>query len=198
MLNIILFGSPGSGKGTQAMNIIYWYRLKHLSTGDILRAEISDGTASGLEAKYYIDNGEMVPDNLVIDMVRERIHCNLSEGFIFDGFPRNISQAQVLDEILKENNSSVSLLIELDVEHTELVRRLINRGKTSGRSDDINLHIIEKRIKIYHEETKPVIDYYKAQDKFLSINGMGRIDAVFSRICKAIAEKTGNLRPFIN
>jgi len=193
MLNIILFGSPGSGKGTQSGNIINKYKLCHLATGDILRSEIADSTKLGLAAKNYIDNGELVPDNLVINIIRERInHCTKCKGFIFDGFPRTILQAEALDNILKENQSSISLMLELNVDHKELVKRIINRGITEGRSDDTNLQIIEKRMKIYHQETKPLIDYYHAQGKFHSIRGMGEMDDIFKQICHVISIKAGS------
>jgi adenylate kinase len=187
MLNIILFGSPGSGKGTQSKNIINKYRLTHLSTGDILRAEITRGTPLGLAAQSFIDQGELVPDEVVIGMIREiLLQCNRCTGFIFDGFPRTIFQAESLDAILKEKDAAITMLFELQVDNKELMKRLINRGKIGHRTDDSDVEIIKKRIRFYHEYTKSVIEYYRAQDKFQPLNGMGSIDDVFSQICNVV------------
>ncbi|MCX6256476.1 MAG: adenylate kinase [Bacteroidia bacterium] len=187
MLNIILFGSPGSGKGTQSMNIIYKFGLTHLSTGDILRAEIAEGTPLGLAAKVFIDQGELVPDEIMIGMIRDILNgCKYCKGFIFDGFPRTVPQAINLDSLLKERNSSISALFELQVNEEELEKRLVNRGLTSQRSDDINIEIIRKRIRLYHDYTRAVINYYQSQGKFYALNGSEKIERVFEDICQVI------------
>ena len=187
MLNLVLFGPPGAGKGTQSEKLIEKYELVHFSTGDILRGELKAQTELGMEAKKYMDKGELVPDSVVIGMIEKKIDENLSaKGFIFDGFPRTTAQAQALDTLLSKRNISISAMLALEVEHDELVKRLLNRGKDSGRADDQDLSIIENRIKVYNSETSPVIDYYDKQDKFKSIAGMGTIDDIFERLCNTI------------
>ncbi len=189
MLNIALFGPPGAGKGTQSEKIIIKYQLVHLSTGDILRAEIANQTKLGMEAKQFMDKGALVPDSVVIGMIANKLDANKSaKGFIFDGFPRTTAQAEALDKMLDERKLSISGMLALEVEHQELVNRLLNRGKTSGRSDDQNPEIIENRIKEYNAKTLPVIKYYDAQGKFKGIQGMGSIDEIFERISKAISD----------
>ncbi len=187
MLNIVLFGPPGAGKGTQAEKIIEKYQLNHLSTGDLLRSEIAQKTKLGLEAKSYMDKGELVPNEVVIGMIESKLNRNKEgNGFIFDGFPRTTAQAKALDQLLENNNTSINVMISLEVEHDELVKRLLNRAKDSGREDDKDEMIIENRINVYNSETKPVIDYYDQQGKYSPVNGMGDIDEIFSSICEVI------------
>ena len=187
MLNIVLFGPPGAGKGTQAEKIIEKYKLVHLSTGDILRGELAAQTPLGKEAKKYMDKGELVPDSVVIGMIESKLDQNAdAKGFIFDGFPRTTAQAEALDKVLEKKGTPISIMLSLEVEKDELVRRLLGRGQVSGRADDQDESIIENRIKVYNSETAPVIDFYKKQDKHRSIAGMGSIDEIFDRLCKAI------------
>jgi len=189
MLNIVLFGPPGAGKGTQSEKLIEKFNLKHLSTGDILRTAIQNQTILGLEAKKFIDRGELVPDETVIGLIERELdeHRNL-KGYIFDGFPRTTLQAQKLDEMLQRKSLSITLMMALEVDHQELIKRLLNRGLQSARTDDRNVDVIENRIKVYNEYTMVVADYYKAQNKFKSIIGMGTIDEIFDRLCIAINE----------
>ena len=187
MLNLVLFGPPGAGKGTQSEKIIEKYKLVHLSTGDILRAELKAQTDLGQEAKKFMDKGELVPDSVVIGMIESKVDKNLdAKGFIFDGFPRTTAQAKALDELLTRKNLSITVMLSLEVEHDELVKRLLGRGKDSGRADDQDVNIIENRISVYNKETTPVIDYYAAQGKHKGIEGMGSIDDIFGRLCAAI------------
>ena len=187
MLNIVLFGPPGCGKGTQSEKLIAKYQLVHLSTGDILRAEIANNTKLGLEAKAFMDKGQLVTDQVVIGMIASKIDNNKSaKGFIFDGFPRTTAQAEALDVMLAERKIPVKCMLSLEVEKEELVKRLLNRGLTSGRADDQNPEIIENRIKEYNAKTAPVIQFYEKQGKFRPIKGMGSIDEIFDRLCKAI------------
>jgi len=187
MLNVILFGPPGAGKGTQSQNIIKKYELVHFSTGDILRAEIAAETDLGVIAKLYMDKGELVPDEVAIGMIKAKILANRnSKGFIFDGFPRTVTQANELDEILELEKMPVSVMIALDVEHNELVKRLNGRAFEGDRVDDKDIKIIENRLEIYRKTTYPVIDFYQAQGKFKLINGIGTMDTIFSRICAEI------------
>ncbi|HOT15540.1 MAG TPA: adenylate kinase [Bacteroidales bacterium] len=187
MLNIVLFGPPGCGKGTQSEKLIEKYQLVHLSTGDILRAEIANNTKLGIEAKAFMDKGQLVPDQVVIGMIASKIDNNKNaKGFIFDGFPRTTAQAEALDVMLAERNIPVKCMLSLEVDKEELVKRLLNRGLTSGRADDQNPEIIENRIKEYNAKTAPVIQFYEKQGKFRPIKGMGSIDEIFERLCKAI------------
>lgn len=188
MLNIVLFGPPGAGKGTQSQHIIEKYNLMHLSTGDILRNAIERQTPRGIEAKKYMDRGELVPDELVIGIIGRRLdeYRDKTNGFVFDGFPRTTIQAEELDCMLKEKGVSITLMLGLEVDYDELVARLENRGKFSGRPDDQNIDIIKNRISIYNETTSPVMEYYKAQKKYFGINGMGSIEDIFERICSTI------------
>jgi adenylate kinase len=184
MLNLVLFGPPGAGKGTQSQKLIEKYNLVHLSTGDILRAEITNGTELGLEAKKLMDQGVLVPDEVVIGMISNKLDANKdANGFIFDGFPRTVAQAEALDKLLETKSTSISVMVALDVDDQELEKRLLNRGKDSGRPDDANPEIIRKRIEEYNSKTAPVANYYKSQAKFTGINGIGTIDEIFSAIC---------------
>lgn len=187
MINLILFGPPGSGKGTQASKLVETYELLHISTGDLFRYEMSNNTPLGLEAKSYINKGELVPDSVTIGMLRNKVAANPNvRGFIFDGYPRNILQSQALDEILAERHAEVSQLIMLEVPDDEIVERLLNRGKTSGRADDSNEDIIRNRIQVYKNETTPVFDYYAERGKSIKINGVGSIEDIFDRLCDKI------------
>jgi adenylate kinase len=187
MLNLVLFGPPGAGKGTQSEKLISKYQLVHLSTGDILRNEISNGTALGLEAKKLMDQGILVPDEVVIGMISNKLDANKdANGFIFDGFPRTVAQAEALDSLLESKSSSITKMVALEVEHDELKKRLLLRGKDSGRPDDANPEIIEKRIQEYLTKTAPVAEYYKAQSKFEAINGIGSIEEIFDSICNTL------------
>ncbi|MCG8698657.1 MAG: adenylate kinase [Bacteroidales bacterium] len=187
MLNIVLFGPPGAGKGTQAERLLEKYGLVHLSTGDILRAEIKAESKLGNEAKSYMDKGNLVPDNVIVDMMESTIASHEgAKGFIFDGFPRTVSQAGALDKMLENRDTPISIMLALEVERKELINRLLLRGKDSGRADDQNEAIIKNRIKVYNTATAPVIDYYSRQNKYEAINGMGSIDEIFDRLCEAI------------
>jgi adenylate kinase len=187
MLNLVLFGPPGSGKGTQSAKLIEKYKLVHLSTGDILRGELAAQTPLGLEAKKKMDKGELVPDEVVIGMISNKLDANTSaKGFIFDGFPRTTAQAAALDALLTKKGTAITVMLSLEVEKQELVNRLLNRGKDSGRADDQNIDVIENRIAVYNKETSIVTDYYKKQNKFQSIPGMGSIDDIFGRLSVAI------------
>jgi adenylate kinase len=187
MLNLVLFGPPGAGKGTQSQKLIEKYGLIHLSTGDLLRGEISQGTALGLEAKKLMDEGILVPDSVVIGMISNKLDANKdAKGFIFDGFPRTVAQAEALDTLLESKQSAISGMIALQVDDQELEHRLLLRGKDSGRPDDANPEVIRKRIKEYNDKTAPVADFYQAQNKFKSINGIGSIDEIFGSITNII------------
>ncbi len=187
MMNIVLFGPPGAGKGTQSEKLIEAFQLVHLSTGDILRNEIANKTVAGLEAKKLMDQGILVPDSVVIKMIEDRIDANRNaNGFIFDGFPRTTAQAKALDEMLQRKGSSINMMLALEVEDQELIKRLLNRGKESGRPDDQNETVIGRRIGEYNAKTAPLKDYYLAQGKFFSINGIGSIDDIFGRLCHVI------------
>jgi len=187
MLNLVLFGPPGAGKGTQSMKLIETYGLIHLSTGDILRAERKAGTTLGLEANKYIEKGALVPDEVVIGMIEHHIDKNIGgKGFIFDGFPRTTEQAIALDKLLASRNTGISIMLGLEVEETELKKRLLLRGKESGRADDQDPAIIENRIKVYHAETSPVQHFYEQQNKYKGVNGIGSVEEIFQSLCKAI------------
>ena len=187
MLNIVLFGPPGAGKGTQSEKVIEKYQLVHFSTGDILRGELARETKLGLEAKKFMDKGQLVPDDVVIGMIENKIAENMdAKGFIFDGFPRTSAQATALDKVMSKKSIAVSAMIALEVEKEELIKRLLNRGKTSGRSDDMDTAVIENRIQVYNEKTSPLIDFYKAQNKFVSVKGMGTVDDIFGGLVGAV------------
>tara|TARA_Y100000813_G_scaffold24241_1_gene15597 strand:+ start:6825 stop:7400 length:576 start_codon:yes stop_codon:yes gene_type:complete len=187
MLNIVIFGPPGAGKGTQSQLLIDQFNLIHLSTGDILRGEIAQGTELGIKAKSIMDRGDLVPDEVVIGMIRSILEKNPNaKGFIFDGFPRTTAQAESLDQMLNELNTSISTMLSLDVDDDELTKRLLERGKSSGRADDANESIIRNRIKEYNKKTAPLKKFYTKQNKLQSITGVGSVDSINTKICDAI------------
>ena len=186
MLNIVIFGAPGSGKGTQSERIVEKYGINHISTGDVLRAEIKNGTELGKTAKGYIDQGQLIPDELMIDILASVFDSfKDSKGVIFDGFPRTIAQAEALKKMLAERGQDVSVMLDLEVPGDELMVRLIKRGKDSGRADD-NEETIKKRLHVYHSQTSPLIDWYKNEKKYQHINGLGTMDGIFADICEAV------------
>lgn len=187
MKNIVIFGAPGSGKGTQSELMIKKYGLGHISTGDVLRSEIKAGTELGRTAQGFIDNGQLIPDELMIDILAS-VYDGFGkdhEGVIFDGFPRTIPQADALKKMLSERGHSVAAMIELDVPEDILMERLINRGKQSGRSDD-NEETIRKRLTVYHNQTAPLVDWYKADGTHHRVKGYGEIDDIFADVCRVI------------
>lgn len=187
MFNLILFGPPGSGKGTQSEKIVEKFGLVHLSTGNLLRQEIADKTPLGLEAKNFMDKGQLVPDEVVIGMIDSSLDKHTdAKGFLFDGFPRTVAQAEALDKLLSYKKTAISKVIALDVLEEELVKRLLKRGETSGRSDDNDEAIIRKRFLVYKTETEPVADYYKEQGKLEVIKGIGTIDEIFEAVSSSI------------
>ncbi len=187
MLNIVLFGPPGAGKGTQSELLIDKFKLIHLSTGDILRGEIAAGTALGLEAKSLMDKGDLVPDEVVIGMIKSKLQNNSSaNGFIFDGFPRTTAQAEALDQLLGTLDTSISRMLSLEVAKEELVKRLLERGKSSGRADDQNTETISNRINEYNNKTAPLKKFYSQQNKLQSIEGIGSISNINTKLCTAI------------
>ena len=186
MLNIVIFGAPGSGKGTQSERIVEKFGINHISTGDVLRAEIKNGTELGKTAKGYIDQGQLIPDELMIDILASVFDSfKDSKGVIFDGFPRTIAQAEALKKMLAERGQDVSVMVDLEVPEDELMVRLIKRGKDSGRADD-NEETIKKRLHVYHSQTAPLIDWYKNEKKYQHINGLGTMEGIFAEICEAI------------
>ena len=186
MLNIVIFGAPGSGKGTQSERIVEKYGINHISTGDVLRAEIKNGTELGTTAKGYIDQGQLIPDALMIDILASVFDSfEDSKGVIFDGFPRTIAQAEALKKMLEERGQGVSIMLDLDVPEDELMTRLIKRGQDSGRADD-NEETIKKRLHVYHSQTSPLIDWYKKEGQYQHINGLGSMDTIFAEISTAI------------
>ena len=183
MFNLILFGPPGAGKGTQSEKLIERYQLIHLSTGDILRSEITQETALGLKAKEVMDRGELVPDEVVIGMIKSKLETNESaKGFIFDGFPRTSAQAEALDNLLDEKGTSISAMLSLKVEDEELIRRLLLRGENSGRADDQDEIIIANRINEYNNKTAPLNEYYSAQNKLSEIEGKGTVEDIAEKL----------------
>ena len=186
MLNIVIFGAPGSGKGTQSEKIVEKYGINHISTGDVLRAEMKNGTELGKTAKGYIDQGQLIPDELMIDILASVFDSfKDSKGVIFDGFPRTIAQAEALKKMLAERGQDVSVMLDLEVPEDELMVRLIKRGKDSGRADD-NEETIKKRLHVYHSQTSPLIDWYKNEKKYQHINGLGTMEGIFAEICEAV------------
>ncbi len=187
MKNIVIFGAPGSGKGTQSDLLIEKYGLEHISTGDVLRAEIKKGTELGKTAKGYIDNGQLIPDALMIDILASVYDAFGREhkGVIFDGFPRTIPQAAALKKMLEERGDKVAAMLELDVPEDELMTRLIKRGQESGRADD-NEETIKKRLVVYHSQTQPLIEWYKKEGLHHHINGLGTLERIFGDIQKVI------------
>ena len=186
MLNIVIFGAPGSGKGTQSERIVAKYGINHISTGDVLRAEIKNGTELGKTAKGFIDQGQLIPDELMIDILASVFDSfKDSKGVIFDGFPRTIAQAEALKKMLAERGQEVSVMLDLEVPEDELMVRLIKRGQESGRADD-NEETIKKRLTVYHSQTAPLIDWYKNEGKYQHINGLGTMVGIFADICEAV------------
>lgn len=190
MFNLILFGPPGSGKGTQSDRLVEKYGLIHLSTGNLLREEITQKTPLGLEAKSFMDKGQLVPDEVVIGMVDSYFEKHRdAKGFLFDGFPRTAAQARALDKFLELKKTGIAAVLALEVTEEELVKRLLNRGKTSGRSDDTNEEVIRKRFAVYNNETTQVAEHYRRSKKFQSIKGEGTVDEIFGSICTAVDKK---------
>lgn len=191
MKNLILFGPPGSGKGTQAAKLVEKYGLLHISTGDLFRSEMSQDTPLGIEAKNYIAKGQLVPDEVTIGMLRNRVLSNPDvPGYIFDGFPRNIAQCEALDELLSELNQDIHRLLMLEVADQEIISRILSRGKSSGRSDDNDPAIIQHRIDVYKSETMPVFGYYAEKGKAFKMDGIGTIQHIFEALCRSYDETT--------
>ena len=189
MNNFLIFGPPGSGKGTQSVKLASLFKLIHLSTGDMLREEVDANTGLGKEVSDIMKKGELVPDEIVIRMISNRIDANpRAAGFIFDGFPRTVDQARALDDALAARNTSISKMLVLDVDHDELVKRLLARAEESNRPDDKDVAVIENRIEVYRKKTRPVITYYKDQGKYMPVDGMGDIDEIFSRLVNILED----------
>ena len=187
MFNLILFGPPGSGKGTQSEKLIAKYGFKHLSTGDLLRSEITNQTKLGMEAKSFMDKGQLVPDAVVIGMVDAAISANKGvNGFLFDGFPRTKAQAIALDNLLDSHGTTINVVLALDVPEEELIVRMINRAKTSGRTDDADESVQKKRISVYKNETLAVAEHYSVFDKVVTLNGLGDIETIFASLSAEI------------
>ena len=190
MFNVILFGPPGSGKGTQSEKLVEKYEFVHLSTGDLLRKERQLKTPLGIEAQLFVDKGQLVPDEVVIGMISSALDENAqARGFLFDGFPRTVAQAEALDKLLELKKSEISIVLFLEVNEEELVTRLVNRGKTSGRSDDADENIQRKRQEVYKNETLPVAAHYSKSKKVVNVNGIGGVEDIFSRLCTQIDKK---------
>jgi adenylate kinase len=188
MLNLVLFGPPGAGKGTQSDFLIENFKLIHISTGDLLRSQIAAQTEMGIEAKSYMDKGFLVPDRIVISMIRFLLQENVdANGYIFDGFPRTVEQALALDVLLDELGTPISGMLSLKVDKQELINRLLTRGLTSGRPDDQDISIIENRIHQYIEKTLPLINYYSAQNKYYEIDGMGTVEEIAQRLINTVS-----------
>lgn len=188
MLNIVIFGAPGSGKGTQSEKLIDEYGLHHISTGEVLRKHIAEGTELGVIANQYISQGHLIPDDLMIRVLEDVLDSNpelTAKGVIFDGFPRTIAQAKSLNEMLKRRNTKVHAVVGLEVDEDDLIRRMLKRGQESGRADD-NLDTIKERLNVYHNQTSPLKDFYISEKKYHAIDGNGSVDKVFSSIKKSI------------
>lgn len=195
MLNIVLFGAPGSGKGTQSAKIIDEYGLHHISTGDVLRSHIKNGTELGKIADGYISKGQLIPDDLMIRILDDVLEKEAKDkpGVVFDGFPRTIPQAEALKELLRKRGTDLHAVIGLEVPEDELVERMINRGKETGRADD-NIETIKNRLKVYHDQTHPLRDYYNNEGKYIAINGSGIVDEIFNEIAEGLEKSTGAKR----
>jgi adenylate kinase len=193
MFNAILFGPPGSGKGTQSEKLIEKYRFKHLSTGDLLRKEIAEQTALGMEAKSLMDKGQLVPDEVVIGMISSALDANPDvTGFLFDGFPRTTAQAEALDKLLALKKTEIGVVVALSVPDDELIARMVNRARTSGRSDDADESVQKKRLQVYERDTLPVAGHYDRLNRLAHVDGTGSIDEIFSRICGQIDNRMSN------
>ena len=191
MFNLILFGPPGSGKGTQSDKLVEKYGLVHLSTGNLLRKEMAEKTPLGIEARSFIDKGQLVPDEVVIGMVDSYFDQHKdAPGFLFDGYPRTVAQAAALDRLLELKKTNIELVLFLQVDEDELIRRLVHRGKTSGRSDDTDEAVQRKRQEVYRNETLPVAAYYDKQEKVVNIRGTGTVDDIFRSLCDVIDKKS--------
>jgi adenylate kinase len=191
MFNLILFGPPGSGKGTQAARIAAKYNFVHISTGEIFRREIKNESPLGLKVRSIIEKGELVPDDLLVDILRSALQqAGNPAGFIFDGFPRTLPQAEDLDRLFLETGQTVSLVLALDVDEEEVVARLLKRAQLEGRKDDTE-EVIRNRMKVYHSQTHPLMEYYNKQGKFITVHGAGSIDDIFADICKVIDKSPG-------
>lgn len=186
MLNVIIFGPPGSGKGTQSIKIAEKFNLAHISTGDIFRGEIKNKTPLGLKVQQIIERGELVPDELLVEILENALDKQTGKaGYIFDGFPRTLRQAEDLDALMKKRNDEVDVVIALEVDQEEVVKRLLKRAKLEGRKDDTE-EVILNRMSVYHSQTAPLIDYYRQKNKFKPVKGVGSIDEIFEAVCKAI------------
>lgn len=192
MLNLVLFGAPGSGKGTQSEKLIEEYGLHHISTGDVLRRQIKEGTELGKIADSYISKGHLIPDDLMVSILRDELKQNVAEGkgVIFDGFPRTIPQAEALEKMLEEMGRELNGVVGLEVPEAELVERMLQRGKQTGRADD-NLETINNRLKVYHNQTEPLKAHYIGKGKYMRVDGHGKIDDIFDNIASQIHERTG-------
>jgi adenylate kinase len=187
MFNLILFGPPGSGKGTQSEKLIAKYGFRHLSTGDILRSEIANKTALGMEAKSLMDKGQLVPDEVVIGMIRTALDNNPGvPGFLFDGFPRTTAQAEALDNLLAQKSAEIGIVLALQVPDEELISRMINRARTSGRADDADEQVQRKRLDVYLRDTLPVAKHYAQKNKVKEIYGVGTVDEIFGKLSDEI------------
>ncbi len=187
MVNFLIFGPPGSGKGTQSVRLAEKFNLLHLSTGDMLRAEIAAGTELGKKMSLIMSKGELVPDEVVIEMIANRIdHSKGNAGFLFDGFPRTVAQTASLENMLNERGMKIDSMLVLDVDHDELVKRLVARAEVSGRPDDKDPEVIENRIDVYREKTEPIIEYCRKKGIYQPINGMGTIDEIFERLAEKV------------
>lgn len=195
MLNIVLFGAPGSGKGTQSAKLIDEYGLYHISTGEVLRKHIKEGTELGKIADSYISKGQLIPDDLMIRILDDVLEKEASgkKGVVFDGFPRTIPQAEALKELLRKRGTDLHAVVGLEVPEEELIERMLNRGKETGRADD-NPETIKNRLKVYHDQTHPLRAYYDKEGKYLGINGSGIVDEIFENIAAGLEKKTGAVR----